>query len=139
MSHNHHIHEASQTDIEHGHGPGHGHEISHLPELDRRSLLLGAGAVASLGLLSMLARPGTAHAATTAITNLPGFDAFASSVKVMRSGKYYLVESSGLPAHNMMVGIKSWQQQVPNAQSYTGTRAWSIPATPVMSKAPMSA
>ena len=139
MAHNHHFHADSGTDLDHGQGNGHGHEISHLPELDRRSLLLGAGAVASLGLLSMLARPASAHAATTGVTKLPGFDAFASSIKVMRSGKYYLVESSGLPAHNMMVGIKSWQQQVPNAQSYTGTRAWSIPATPVMSKAPMSA
>jgi len=120
-------------------GSGHGHEIHHLPELDRRSLLVGAGAVGSLGLLSMLLKPASAFAATSSTAALPGFAAFASSVKVIRSGNYYLVESNGLPSHNMMVGIKSWQQQVPTIKDYTGTNAWSIPTTPVISKAPISA
>ena len=39
----------------------------------------------------------------------------------------------------MMVGIKSWQQQVPTIQPYSGSNAWSIPITPVISSAPMSA
>ena len=39
----------------------------------------------------------------------------------------------------MMVGIKSWQQQVPTVQNYTGTNAWSIPIKPVIATNPMSA
>lgn len=39
----------------------------------------------------------------------------------------------------MMVGITSWQQQVPTSQSYSGTNAWQIPTSPVISKTPVSA
>ena len=136
-----HSHATPEPTEVHGHSEhhGHGHAISHLPSIDRRSLLLGVGVAASFGLLSAIARPQAAQAVTKVGDTLPGFDAFSNSVKVLRSGKYYLVESSGIPAHNMMVGIKSWQQQVPNAQNYTGSRAWSIPAAPVLSKSPMSA
>jgi hypothetical protein len=78
-----------------------------------------------------------ANSATT--VKLPGFSAFSKSVKVFRSGKYYMVESSGLPNHQMMVGIKAWQQQVPTIQSYSGSNSWPIPTTPVLSKSPISA
>jgi len=60
-------------------------------------------------------------------------------VSVLRQGDWWLVESTGMPAHNMMVGITSWQQQVPTPQPYTGSNAWRIPATPVISKSPVSA
>ncbi|MBU6324430.1 MAG: T9SS type A sorting domain-containing protein, partial [Bacteroidetes bacterium] len=43
----------------------------------------------------------------------------------------------GIPAHNMMVGITSWQQQVPLPQCYNGTNAWSIPLNPVMAATPV--
>jgi len=72
-------------------------------------------------------------------TTLSGFDEFASTVSVMREGNWWLVESNGLPAHNMMVGITSWQQQVPTPQPYTGSNAWRIPAQPVVSTTPVSA
>jgi hypothetical protein len=78
-------------------------------------------------------------AAALPTAKLPGFTAFAKSVKVFKSGKYYLVESSGIPAHQMMVGIKSWQQQVPTVQNYAGTNAWSIPIKPVIAANPISA
>jgi hypothetical protein len=39
----------------------------------------------------------------------------------------------------MMVGIKSWQQQIPTPQPYSGTNAWSIPIKPVISSSPISA
>jgi hypothetical protein len=39
----------------------------------------------------------------------------------------------------MMVGIKSWQQQVPTVQNYVGTNAWSIPIKPVIATNPLSA
>jgi len=50
-----------------------------------------------------------------------------------------MVESSGIPDHQMMVGIKAWQQQVPTVQPYSGANAWPIPITPVISKNPISA
>lgn len=50
------------------------------------------------------------------------------------------VESDGLPTtHNMMVGIISWQQQVPLPQAYTGDNAWQIPLSPELSDNPISA
>jgi GNAT superfamily N-acetyltransferase len=80
-----------------------------------------------------------ARSEAATLVKLPGFTAFANSVKVFRSGKYYMVESNGIPDHQMMVGIKAWQQQVPTVQPYTGTNAWPIPITPVISKTPISA
>lgn len=112
----------------------HDHEV-HFPTELRRRELLGAAAAVGAGLLL---GPRSAAWALPAV-KLPGFSAFASSVRVFKSSKYYLVESSGLPAHGMMVGIKSWQQQVPTPQPYTGANAWSIPIKPVISKSPMSA
>jgi hypothetical protein len=39
----------------------------------------------------------------------------------------------------MMVGIKSWQQQVPTIQNYAGSNAWSIPIKPVIAAKSISA
>lgn len=114
----------------------HDHEIRHLEEIERRELLKLSAITIGLGALGgFLLSASSADGATT----LPGFAAFAKSVKVTRSGKYYLVESSGIPDHNMMVGIKAWQQQVPTVQPYFGANAWPIPVTPVISKTPISA
>ena len=115
----------------------HEHEVTHLTEVDRRKFLqlssLATGLVFANSILSL----DSATALPTA--KLPGFTTFAKSVKVFKSGKYYLVESNGIPAHQMMVGIKSWQQQVPTIQNYAGTNAWSIPIKPVMATNPISA
>ena len=51
---------------------------------------------------------------------------------------YFYVSSNGIPSHNMMVGITSWQQQVPISQPYTGTNHWSIPLAPVYAATPVS-
>ena len=51
---------------------------------------------------------------------------------------YFYVSSNGIPSHNMMVGITSWQQQVPIAQPYTGINHWSIPLAPVYAATPVS-
>jgi hypothetical protein len=114
----------------------HGHEIKHLSELDRRKFLQVSAAVSSLTLLNAL---GIATASAGASVKLPGFSAFSKSVKVTKNGNYYLVESSGVPSHNMMVGIKSWQQQIPTIQNYTGANSWPIPVKPVISTNPISA
>ncbi len=73
-----------------------------------------------------------------ALTEL-GFGAFADKVKVYQDSQYLYVESDGMPAHQMMVGIKSWQQQVPLPQPYTGNNTWKIPLQPVIAENPISA
>ena len=108
-------------------------------EISRRRLLqagaLGFGAL----ITGALVGPATTAQAAETVVKLPGFSAFASSVRTLRSGKYYLVESTGLPPHNMMVGITSWQQQVPAPQPYTGSNAWRIPVHPKRAANPVSA
>ena len=98
------------------------HEVRHISELDRRRFLKTTGVVTGLAFLSNLLE--TSQASSAATISLPGFAAFSKSVKISKNSKYYLVESSGLPDHQMMVGIKSWQQQVPITQPYTGTNSW---------------
>ena len=70
---------------------------------------------------------------------LAGFAEFAETVKVTREGEWWLVESNGMPAHNMMVGITSWQQQVPVPQPYSGANSWKVPAAPKFAAVPVSA
>ena len=73
-----------------------------------------------------------------ALTEL-GFEAFANQVKVYQDAQYLYVESNGMPNHPMMIGIKSWQQQVPLPQPFTGSNAWKIPLHPVVAENPISA
>lgn len=79
--------------------------------------------------------------ATSAGTNPAFLDSafapFKPSVATRWDTKYFYVESNGIPAHNMMVGITSWQQQVPLPQCYNGTNAWSIPLNPLMATIPV--
>jgi len=112
------------------------HEVFHLRELERRKFLSVSAAASGIALLNMLA---TSQVSAASTIRLAGFSAFSKSVKILKSGKYYLVESSGIPDHQMMVGIKSWQQQVPTVQPYSGANAWSIPIKPVMAATPISA
>ena len=77
--------------------------------------------------------------ATTAVSAaLPGFDSFSDQINLITEGSYLRVESSGMPTHAMMVGIQSWQQQVPLPQAYSGSNAWRIPLNPVLADAPIS-
>lgn len=66
------------------------------------------------------------------------FDAFAPRVQTRWDENFLYVESDGLPAHNMMVGITAWQQQVPLPQSYRGDNAWRIPLNPQPAAQPAS-
>lgn len=83
-----------------------------------------------------------ANAAPAAVALPPAiaaaFQAFVPKVKTHADDKFLYVESDGIPAHNMMVGITAWQQQVPLPQRYTGDNAWRIPLHPVPSKTPAS-
>ena len=68
-----------------------------------------------------------------------GFASFINPVQTHQDDQYLYVESNGMPAHQMMVGITSWQQQVPVPQPYTGSNAWKIPLHPVVAEHPVSA
>ena len=73
-----------------------------------------------------------------ALTEL-GFDGFTDNTTTYQDNRYLYVESNGMPAHQMMVGITSWQQQVPLPQPYTGNNAWRIPLHPMLAEHPVSA
>lgn len=128
---------SAHDDDSSAHDHVHPHQPMSAPSLTRRTLLYGSAVGFAAAVVSTLVKPEEAAAAS--IVKLPGFSAFASSVKVLKSGAYYLVESNGLPPHNMMVGITNWQQQVPVPQPYTGSNAWKIPVTPRLSANPVSA
>ncbi len=61
------------------------------------------------------------------------------AIKTRWDERYFYVESNGMPAHQMMVGITAWQQQVPLPQKYFGENSWQIPLHPVPAKKPQSA
>lgn len=71
------------------------------------------------------------------------FDLFAPHVRTRWDDRWLFVESDGLPhdpaPHQMMVGIRSWQQQVPLPQPYSGDNAWRIPLKPQLADKPISA
>lgn len=62
------------------------------------------------------------------------FEKFAPAVNVRWDQKFLFVESNGMPAHKLMVGITAWQQQVPLPQNYKGANAWQIPLSPIPAK-----
>lgn len=66
------------------------------------------------------------------------YSAFKPAVSTSFDNTYFYVASNGIPNHNMMIGITSWQQQVPITQAYTGTNSWSIPLQPVYATTPLS-
>ncbi len=79
-----------------------------------------------------------AAAASTQPVQAAAFGKFAPAVKVRWDERFLFVESNGIPAHNMMVGITNWQRQVPLPHSYSGENAWRIPLRPVVAKEPAS-
>lgn len=66
------------------------------------------------------------------------FRPFSGSVSAQEVGQHLVIESNGLPNHQMMTGIRSWQQQVPLPQPYTGENAWKLPLNPQFSSNPVS-
>lgn len=75
---------------------------------------------------------------TTTTSIADAFAPFSAFIKTRTDNTYFYVESNGIPQHTMMVGIKSWQQQVPTLQDYSGTNAWSIPLKPTLAANPVS-
>ncbi|EGF25197.1 YHYH protein [Rhodopirellula baltica] len=66
------------------------------------------------------------------------FEPFEKLLRLRWDKDFLYVGSNGLPEHPMMIGIRSWQQQVPIPQKYLGNNAWQIPLHPVPAKNPMS-
>lgn len=84
---------------------------------------------------------------STSVTSIPkttvsfldsAFAPYKPALSTASDATYFYVNSTGIPAHNMMVGITSWQQQVPIPQPYTGSNHWSIPLQPVYASTPLS-
>ncbi len=69
------------------------------------------------------------------------FEKFAPFVRTRFDERWLYVESDGRPhpplEMKMMVGITSWQQQVPLPQNYTGANAWQIPLKPELAEHPI--
>jgi hypothetical protein len=65
------------------------------------------------------------------------FSYYKPSIATRSDNNYYYVESTGLPDHETMLGITSWQQQVPIPQCYVGSNAWSIPINPTIAATPV--
>jgi hypothetical protein len=66
------------------------------------------------------------------------FSVYKPSITTRWDERYFYIASRGIPTHPMMVGITSWQQQVPLHQDYTGNNSWSIPLQPVYAEMPLS-
>jgi hypothetical protein len=67
------------------------------------------------------------------------FSPFKPAVRYRWDASYFYVESEGMPAHPMMVGITQWIGRFPLPQDYTGNNAWRIPLSPVPAAMPLSA
>ena len=67
------------------------------------------------------------------------FQPFGPQVQTHWDERFFYIESDGMPAHPLMVGITAWQQQVPLPQAYTGDNAWRVPLQPQAAAHPISA
>ncbi len=67
------------------------------------------------------------------------FEPFKDKLELRSSMDYLFVGSNGFPDHPMMIGIQSWQQQVPLPQPYTKGNSWRIPLHPKLADKPISA
>lgn len=66
------------------------------------------------------------------------FTPYKPGISTKWDDTYFYIGSTGLPNHNMMIGITSWQQQVPISQPYTDNNSWSIPLQPAYATTPLS-
>lgn len=66
------------------------------------------------------------------------YSPYKPSITTKWDDNYFYIGSTGIPSHNMMIGITSWQQQVPISQPYTDNNSWSIPLQPAYAATPLS-
>ena len=116
-----------------------------LADLDAASRLEAEGRIAAIRAAneSAVARASGAPAGTAGPAQAAIFAPFAPFVKTRFDDRWLYVESDGLPHEplpfTMMVGIRTWQQQVPLPQPYVGANAWQIPLKPELAEKPVSA
>ncbi|MYC65504.1 MAG: YHYH protein [Acidobacteriia bacterium] len=67
------------------------------------------------------------------------FQGFSADVSVRWDEDYFYIESNAMPRHRMMVGIRSWNRQVPLPQPYFGDNAFRLPLRPRFAEEPVSA
>ncbi|MXY68778.1 MAG: YHYH protein [Acidobacteriia bacterium] len=67
------------------------------------------------------------------------FRPFEDNVSVRWDDEHFYVESSGMPRHPMMVGIRAWNGQVPIPQPYKGNNAFRFTLRPRFAATPVSA
>jgi len=112
-----------------------------------RKLAYSTIMLAFLALACKTATEVTPVTPSTPVTTIPkttvsfldsAFAPYKPALSTASDATYFYVNSTGIPAHNMMVGITAWQQQVPIPQPYTGTNHWSIPLQPVYATTPLS-
>lgn len=58
------------------------------------------------------------------------FEPYKTLVSTSWDNEYFYVESTGMPDHQMMVGITAWIAQVPIPYDFSGDDAWAIPLNP---------
>ena len=114
--------------------PGHSHDENDeqmLDEIAARKLPV---------LLAQLSTENRGHDDDKRPEIATAFDAFlkTKAIRTRWDENFFYVESNGVPAHPMMIGITAWQQQVPLPQPYSGENAWRIPLRPVPAKNPLS-
>jgi YHYH protein len=96
--------------------------------------------------VTVLETPVTASIPPTRVSFIDSaYTPYKPAISTFSDANYFHINSGGFPvasgatpAHNMMVGITSWQQQVPVPQNYTGTNSWSIPLQPIYAAIPAS-
>ncbi len=156
------MHTRSPSD-DHLHDDGHYHgPIAGLVGVERRKMLylLGAGLLGATLLPGLAAEGATSKKRTVkgpgkrattnsrtasgaAATSIPvavdPWTLFPNTVRATRTATELVIESTGMPEHQMMIGITNWQQQVPLPQPYSRANAWRIPLRGALAETPISA
>lgn len=112
--------------------------LQKLAKIRAAQLIMAAGGAPALVASTAMVEVATAPEPPAQM--LSAFEPFVkrNEIKTRWDDRFFYVESDGIPDHSMMVGITSWQQQVPLPQSYFGGNAWRIPLVPKVAKSPMS-
>lgn len=100
-------------------------------------LACGCGSASAVATASPTAPTATTTPAPT-VSMASYFTSFPSHVRTREDSQYLYLESDGMADHVQMVGIRSWQQQVPLPAAYTGSNAWRIPLNPRLADQPVS-
>jgi len=79
----------------------------------------------------------TVGGAATTLAACSG-DGLYEGAKAHCDDSYLYIESTGVPDHDVMVGITHWNAQYVVPQAYTGTNAFRIPLHPVVTSTPTS-